>query len=124
MTTPYDDLAAKARAAETATPGDGAITNYLSAVPPSVVLALLADLLAARARVEQMERVVRLAHEATRALWESYHDGGWEMVHHEDDAGRDCPEDDTCECGGRNAADLLSKLDVEAKRALDALETP
>jgi hypothetical protein len=79
---------------------------------------------AARARVERMERVVRLAHEATRALWESYHDGGWEMVHHEDDAGRDCPEDDTCECGGRLAAELLSKLDVEAKRALDALETP
>jgi hypothetical protein len=68
MTTPYDDLAAKARAAEVATPGDGAITNYLSAVPPSVVLALLADLSAARARVEKMERVVSAAFNCAPSL--------------------------------------------------------
>jgi hypothetical protein len=132
--TPYDDLAAKARAAlteEAQLTADGygaeALTMMLRSQRRDLatgVLALLADLRAARVRVERMERVVRLAHEATRALWESYHDGGWEMIHHEDDAGRDCPEDDTCECGGRLAAELLSKLDVEAKRALDALETP
>lgn len=77
---------------------------------------LLAKLLASHARAEKLEKefermreILDVCHRGVDALWNAYHSGAWEMNHHDDDDDRPCPEDDTCECEGREAATLLSK---------------
>jgi hypothetical protein len=81
---PYDDLAAKARAAlteEAQLTADGygaeALTMMLRSQRRDLatgVLALLADLRAARARVEKMERVVKAARACKHRT-----DSGWRL---------------------------------------------
>ena len=59
--------------------------------------------------LERMREILDICHRGIDSLWNAYHSGAWEMNHHDDDNDRPCPEDDTCECGGREAATLLSK---------------
>lgn len=59
--------------------------------------------------VERMRAVLDVCHRGIDSLWNAYHSGAWELNHHHDKDDRPCPEDDTCECEGREAATLLSK---------------
>ena len=65
-----------------------------------------------RCYAEELERLREIAeacHAGIEALWKAYHAGAWEINHYDDDNGVPCPEDDTCECEGNEAARLLSK---------------
>ncbi len=84
---------------------------------------------AALSRIAATDRVVEACDAGLTALWDAYDAGSWEMHHHEDDNGLDCPEDDTCECDGKHAANLLSKATGMVTswmriRALSATEQP
>jgi hypothetical protein len=61
-------------------------------------------LLAAHAEIERLHPLVEACRAGLDALWSAYHAGAWEMNHDVS-----CPEDDTCECEGHDAAQLLSK---------------
>ena len=91
------------------TPGDLEPSPLCSICAQDAADVLATALLALAAEKENAREILAVCHEGIDALWKAYHSGAWEMNHHEDVNDVPCPEDDTCECEGREAARLLSK---------------